>query len=108
MHTATSLTALTRKCRVLGAPCSTAPVLNDTTTAAILVATARTLAAKALEFSDSLFRSLDVISIIAIDGESCAILLYPCLEALNDAGELIRKGFVGARLILSHPKEFVQ
>ena len=97
----------TEKGKVLRAPYCALLFLNTIMKAIVLVAKTRRSSAKTSQSSNPLLYARDVLGIIPDSGKSCAILLYPDLQRVDNLREDVRNAIVRTHLISSYPEQLI-
>jgi hypothetical protein len=93
---------------VFSTPGCAAPLIDTAQAIRILPATTGTIAAKIPQLPDPSFYGLDVVRVPSQSRKSFAMFSNPDFQGVYYVGKLIRNSFVRTRLILCHPKQFVE
>ena len=93
---------------MLRTPRRAAPRLDPARAVTILSATTDALTTKISQFLDTSFYDLAVVGVISRSRESFAMFFNPDLQDVDYARKLIRDSFIRTRLILRHPKQFIE
>jgi hypothetical protein len=109
VHTLMSLAlCLFRQGWVFSTPGCAAPLMDTAQAIRILPATPGTIAAKIPQLPNPSFYGLDVVRVPPQSRKSFAMFYNPDLQDVDYARKLIRDSFVRTRLILCHPKQFIE
>jgi hypothetical protein len=103
-----SALCLFRQGGVFSTPGCAAPLMDTAQAIRIPPATTGTIAAKIPQLPNPSFYGLNVVRVPSQSGKSFMMFSSPGDQGVYYAGKLKRNGFVRTRLILCHPKQFVE
>lgn len=109
VHTLMNLAlCLFRQGGVFSTPGCAAPLMDAAPATRILPASTGALPAKIPQLPNPCSYGLDAVRVPSQSGKSFAMFFNPDLQDVDYARELIRNSFVRTRLILCHPKQFIE